>query len=154
MAIAGLGMNVLAVDIDPDTAGAVAANLRAFEGSEVRLGDVTDLDMDELAAEGVDAIFADPARRTGASRGSARITDPEQWSPPLSLALGWASTIDRVGIKVAPGIAYEHIPSSWHAQWVSVGGDLVEASLWSPALAPEGRGRSCLLLDEAGAAPS
>ena len=154
MAIAGLVMNVLAVDIDPDTAGAVAANLRAFEGSEVRLGDVTDLDMDELAAEGVDAIFADPARRTGASRGSARITDPEEWSPPLSLALGWASTIERVGIKVAPGIAYEHIPSSWHAQWVSVGGDLVEASLWSPALSPEGRGRSCLLLDEAGAAHS
>ena len=60
MAIAGLGMNVLAVDIDPDTAGAVAANLRAFEGSEVRLCDVTDLDMDELAAEGVDAVFADP----------------------------------------------------------------------------------------------
>ena len=138
MAIAGLGMNVLAVDIDPDTAGAVAANLRAFEGAEVRLGDVTDLDMDELVAEGIDAIFADPARRTGASRGSARITDPEQWSPPLSLALGWASTI----------------PSSWHAQWVSVGGDLVEASLWSPALSPEGRGRSCLLLDEAGAAHS
>ena len=142
------------LDIDPDTAGAVAANLRAFEGAEVRLGDVTDLDMDELAAEGVDAIFADPARRTGASRGSARITDPEQWSPPLSLALGWASTIERVGIKVAPGIAYEHIPSSWHAQWVSVGGDLVEASLWSPALSPEGRGRSCLLLDEAGTAHS
>ena len=149
-----LGATPVFVDIDPDTAGAVAANLRAFEGAEVRLGDVTDLDMDELAAEGVDAIFADPARRTGASRGSARITDPEQWSPPLSLALGWASTIERVGIKVAPGIAYEHIPSSWHAQWVSVGGDLVEASLWSPALSPEGRGRSCLLLDEAGAAHS
>ena len=115
---------------------------------------IADLDMDELASEGVDAIFADPARRTGASRGSARITDPEQWSPPLSLALGWASTIERVGIKVAPGIAYERIPSSWHAQWVSVGGDLVEASLWSPALSPEGRGRSCLLLDEAGAAHS
>ena len=37
---------------------------------------------------------------------------------------------------------------------MSVGGDLVEASLWSPALSPEGRGRSCLLLDEAGAAHS
>ena len=53
----------------------------------MRLGDVTDLNMGELAEEGVDAIFADPARRTGASRGSARITDPEQWSPPLSLIL-------------------------------------------------------------------
>lgn len=152
LAIAGLGLDVLAVDIDPDTAGAVAANLRDFEGAQVRLGDVMDVDVEELAGEGVDAIFADPARRTGASRGSARITNPEQWSPPLSAVLGWVRTIERVGVKVAPGIAYDFIPADWHAQWVSVGGDLVEASLWSPALAPEGRGRSCLLLDEAGAA--
>ena len=154
LAIAGLGLDVLAVDIDPDAAGAAAANLRDFEGSQVRLGDVMDLDIAELAAEGVDAIFADPARRTGASRGSARITNPEAWSPPLSAVLRLARTIDRVGVKVAPGIAYDVIPADWHAQWVSVGGSLVEASLWSPALAPEGRGRSCLLLDEAGAAHS
>ncbi len=154
LAIAGLGLDVLAVDIDPDAAGAAAANLRDFEGSQVRLGDVMDLDIAELAAEGVDAIFADPARRTGASRGSARITNPEAWSPPLSAVLRLARTIDRVGVKVAPGIAHDLIPADWHAQWVSVGGSLVEASLWSPALAPEGRGRSCLLLDEAGAAHS
>ena len=154
LAIAGLGVDVLAVDIDPDAAGAAAANLRDFEGSQVRLGDVMDLDIAELAAEGVDAIFADPARRTGASRGSARITNPEAWSPPLSAVLRLARTIDRVGVKVAPGIAHDLIPADWHAQWVSVGGSLVEASLWSPALAPEGRGRSCLLLDEAGAAHS
>ena len=152
LAIAGLGMDVLAVDIDPDAAGAAAANLRDFEGSQVRLGDVMDLDMAELAGEGVDAIFADPARRTGASRGSARITDPQRWSPPLGTVLGWASTIERVGVKVAPGVSYDVIPAHWHAQWVSVDGDLVEASLWSPALAPEGAGRSCLLLNEAGAA--
>ena len=66
LAIAGLGMNVLAVDIDPDAAGAAAANLRAFESAEVRLGDVTELDMGELAAVGVDAIIADPPRPTGA----------------------------------------------------------------------------------------
>ena len=154
LAIAGLGLDVLAVDIDPDAAGAAAANLRDFEGSQVRLGDVMDLDIAELAAEGVDAIFADPARRTGASRGSARITNPEAWSPPLSAVLRLARTTDRVGVKVAPGIAHDLIPADWHAQWVSVGGSLVEASLWSPALAPEGRGRSCLLLDEAGAAHS
>ena len=145
---------MLAVDIDPDAAGAAAANLRDFEGSQVRLGDVMDSDIAELAAEGVDAIFADPARRTGASRGSARITNPEAWSPPLSAVLRLARTIDRVGVKVAPGIAHDLIPADWHAQWVSVGGSLVEASLWSPALAPEGRGRSCLLLDETGAAHS
>lgn len=154
LAIAGLGLDVLAVDIDPDAAGAAAVNLRDFEGAQVRLGDVMDLDVAELAAEGVDAIFADPARRTGASKGSTRITNPQAWSPPLSAVLAWASTIERVGVKVAPSIAYDVIPADWHAQWVSVGGSLVEASLWSPALTPEGRGRSCLLLDEAGTAHS
>ena len=152
LAMAGLGLDVLAVDIDPDAAGAVAANLRDFEGAQVRLGDVMDLDIAELAAEGVDALSADPARRTGASRGSARITNPQAWSPPLSTVLSWTRTIDRVGVKVAPGIAYDFIPAHWHAQWVSVNGKLVEASLWSPALAPEGAGRSCLLLNEAGVA--
>lgn len=152
VAIAGLGMGVLAVDIDPEAAQAAAANLRDFDDAQVRLGDVMDLDIAELAGDGVDAIFADPARRTGAARGSSRITDPERWSPPLSSALRWAQTISAVGVKVAPGIAYDRIPPTWHAQWVSVGGDLVEASLWSPPLAPEGPGRSCLLLDESGAA--
>ena len=152
VAIAGLGMGVLAVDIDPEAAQAAAANLRDFDDAQVRLGDVMDLDIAELAGDGVDAIFADPARRTGAARGSSRITDPERWSPPLSSTLRWAQTISAVGVKVAPGIAYDRIPPTWHAQWVSVGGDLVEASLWSPALAPEGPGRSCLLLDESGAA--
>ena len=152
VAIAGLGMGVLAVDIDPEAAQAAAANLRDFDDAQVRLGDVMDLDIAELAGDGVDAIFADPARRTGAARGSSRITDPERWSPPLSSALRWAQTISAVGVKVAPGIAYDRIPPTWHAQWVSVGGDLVEASLWSPPLAPEGPGRSCLLLDETGAA--
>lgn len=152
VAIAGLGMGVLAVDIDPEAAQAAAANLHDFDDAQVRLGDVMDLDIAELAGDGVDAIFADPARRTGAARGSSRITDPERWSPPLSSALRWAQTISAVGVKVAPGIAYDRIPPTWHAQWVSVGGDLVEASLWSPPLAPEGPGRSCLLLDETGAA--
>ena len=152
LAFAGLGMDVIAVDIDPDAAGAAAANLRDFEGAQVRLGDVSDLDVGDLAAQGVDAVFADPARRTGAKRGSVRLADPEDWSPPLSTVLGWERTISAVGVKVAPGIAYERIPARWHAQWVSVGGCLVEASLWSPALAPEGAGRSCLILDEAGAA--
>ena len=36
LAIAGLGLDVLAVDIDPEAAGAVAANLRDFEGAQVR----------------------------------------------------------------------------------------------------------------------
>lgn len=112
MVITGLGMNVLAIGTDPDAARATAANLWAFERSEVRLGDIADPDMDELASEGIDTVFANPARHTGTSRGSVCIMDPQQWPPSLSFALGWTFTIERAGIKVAPGIVYERTSSS------------------------------------------
>ncbi|WP_165216349.1 class I SAM-dependent methyltransferase [Schaalia sp. ZJ1691] len=146
LAIAGLGLRVLAVDIDPDAAAAAAVNLRAFDSAEVQQGDIGDLSFDDLRRRGVDAVFTDPARRSGSHKGGARITAPQKWSPPLSTVLGWADVISRVGVKVAPGLPYDAIPCDWHAQWVSVDGDLVEASLWSPALSPEGPGRSALVI--------
>lgn len=146
LAFAGLGMQVTAFDMNEEAATAAAVNLRDFPEARVEIGDVTALDEAEFRCREIDAIFADPARRTGSARGSSRVTHPEQWSPPLSTVLAWRSHTPRVGVKVAPGIAYEAVPSDMHAQWVSVDGDLVEATLWSPPLAPEGAGRSALLL--------
>ena len=40
-----------------------------------------------------------------------------------------------VGIKAAPGLARELVPPGWETEFVSVGRDLKEALLWSPALA-------------------
>ena len=148
LALAGLGLGVIAVDKDPDAAAAAAANLRAFPQAEVRLSDVMDLDVTELAAEGVDGIFADPARRTGATKGSSRVLGPEQWSPPLSQVLSWRNTIERVGVKMAPGVPHTALPGECHVQWTSVDSDLVEAALWTPILAPEGPGRSALVIRE------
>ena len=51
-----------------------------------------------------------------------------------------------LGLKVGPGIPYRALPSQTHAQWVSVDGAVVEAGLWFGSLAPEGSGRSALLL--------
>ena len=107
--------------------------------------------MEDLRDQGVDAVFADPARRTGAQGGSRRIADPERWSPPLSAVWRWRSGFERVGVKLAPGIAHSALPADCHAQWVSVDGDLVEASVWTPARAPEGPGRSALVITGAGA---
>ena len=151
LAIAGLGLRVLAVDRDQDASAAAAINLRHFDGASVLRGDVAELDMEDLRDQGVDAVFADPARRTGAQGGSRRIADPEQWSPPLSAVWRWRSGFERVGVKLAPGIAHSALPADCHAQWVSVDGDLVEASVWTPALAPEGPGRSALVITGAGA---
>ena len=90
----------------------------------------------------VDAVFADPARRAE----GRRITDPEQWSPALSQVLALRETVPALGVKVAPGIDHAALPADAHAQWVSVDGDVVEAAIWCGPLAPEGPGRSALIL--------
>ncbi|MCD4549811.1 MULTISPECIES: THUMP-like domain-containing protein [unclassified Schaalia] len=145
---AGLGIRTFSLDIDEDSAAAAAANLRDFPESEVLCGDVLQLEMSDLIARGVNAIFADPARRSGLHKGNTRIQDPEHWAPPLSTVLSWTQYIPALGVKVAPGIAYEVLPADFHVQWTSVDGQLVEAALWSPPLAIEGPGRSAQIIRE------
>lgn len=153
MAMAALGLDVLAVDADEATAALATVNLRHFPGSSVRHGDALSTDLTN-----VDAAWTDPARRTG----GRRVFDPAAYSPPLDAVLALRERLP-LGVKVAPGIPYAALPDDMHAQWVSVDGDVVEAGLWSAPLAPEGPGRSALLLrggaahaltDPAGAAPS
>lgn len=139
MAMSALELPVLAVDEDEMTAAIATINLRHFSQTTVRQADGLSLD---LAAEGIDAAFLDPARRT---RGGRRVFDPEAYRPTLAQALALREQVD-LGIKVAPGIAHHQLPSDTHAQWVSVDGDVVEAGLWFGALAPEGPGRSALVL--------
>jgi len=70
------------------------------------------------------AIFADPSRRSG----PRRISDPESWSPPLSWVL--SLTASNVGVKVAPGIDRDSLPSDTEFEVVSVGGVVVEGGLY------------------------
>ncbi len=70
------------------------------------------------------AVFADPGRRFGGRRGF----DPESWSPPLSLVLSWPAS--ALGVKVAPGIDYDQLPSDLEVEVVSLRGDVKEAVLW------------------------
>lgn len=138
-ALAGLGLRVLAVEQDEVTAAIAAVNLRAFDAT-VRHGDALAVD---LAAEGVDGVYADPARRT---RAGTRVFDPRAYSPDLDTLLALREKVPALGLKVGPGIPYRALPSETHAQWVSVDGSVVEAGLWFGPLAPEGSGRSALLL--------
>jgi hypothetical protein len=50
------------------------------------------------------------------------------------------------GVKFGPGHPHEGIPDEAEAQWVSVGGDLVELGLWFGVVARLGVKRSALLL--------
>ncbi|GGS93842.1 class I SAM-dependent methyltransferase [Streptomyces griseoviridis] len=125
IALARRGIRVLAVDRDPVAAAAARANAGALglgDLIEVREADVT-----EVATDGYDAVFVDPARRGG--RG--RIFDPEAYSPPLSWAVAAARTAPRAAaLKVAPGIPHEAVPADAEAEFLSDGGDVKEAVLW------------------------
>ncbi|SCK57572.1 Methyltransferase domain-containing protein [Streptomyces sp. WMMB 714] len=134
IALARAGVRVLAVDRDPltcDVARANAAALGLADRIEVRCQDVGDADI-----SGMDAVFADPARRGG--RG--RIFDPEAYSPPLSWAVEVAGRVSRAALKVAPGIPHEAVPHDASAEWISVGGEVKEAVLWFGEIPDSGTG--------------
>jgi len=141
LALAGLGLGVLAVDRDEPTAAVAAANLRRFPGTSVRCEDVAATDL-----TGVDGVWLDPARRDAAGR---RVLDPRRASPPLSFALDLAER-RPVGVKTAPGIDHALVPAGpgvpWECQWTSVDGDVVEAALWSGPLARPGVRRSAVVV--------
>jgi len=145
MAMGALGLSVLAVEQDELTAALATVNTRHFPDVTVRHADAMAID---LRAEGVDAVFADPARRT---RGGRRVFDPRAYTPPLDHVLALREQVADVGLKVAPGIPHAMLPPETHAQWVSVDGDVVEAGLWFGRLAHEGPGRSALVLRGDGA---
>ena len=139
VALAGLDLPVLAIDRDEATAALATINLMPFPHASVECADALEIDLIE---RGVDAVFADPARRAQ----GRRITDPEQWSPALSHVLALRESVPALGVKVAPGIDHAALPSDSRTQWVSVDGDVVEAAIWCGPLAPEGPGRSALVL--------
>lgn len=144
MAMAGLGLSVLAIESDEVTATLAAVNLRAFDTVSVRHADALTVD---LEAEKIDGIYADPARRT---RSGTRVFDPRAYSPDLDTLLALRERVAAVGLKVGPGVPYRALPSQTQAQWISVDGAVVEAGLWFGPLAPEGSGRSALLITRRG----
>lgn len=124
IALARAGIRVLAVDRDPVTVAAARANMAALGLAD--LVEVREADVTEVATDGFDAVFVDPARRGG--RG--RVFDPEAYSPPLSWAVEAARTAPHAALKVAPGIPHEAVPGDAEAEWISDGGDVKEAVLW------------------------
>ncbi len=140
LAFAGVGLRVLATEIDKVTASIATVNLRHFPEAKVRRQDGLTLD---LAKEGVDAVYADPARRT---RSGSRVVDPRAYAPPLDAIWALRDVVPAVGVKVGPAISHNGLPVDAETQWVSVDGDVVEAGIWFGPLAPTGPGRSALIL--------
>ncbi len=136
MAMAAIGITVTAVERDELTAALATYNLAPFDNAVVIHADVLDSDL-----SGVDAIWLDPARRSGGKR----LTDPSEWSPSLTDAFSLAESLPA-GIKLAPGIHRDLLPTGAEWQWVSADGETVEVVVWTGALARPGVGRSALVL--------
>lgn len=129
MAFARAGLIAAGIDQDPVRVAMAEANLAALDlAGAVLAGDATTLD-----TSGFDAAFADPARRGG--RG--RVFDVEGWTPPWPWVLDLLTK--RSLVKVAPGIGHGLVPPGVEAEWVSDGGEVKEAVLWSPSLSTTAR---------------
>jgi SAM-dependent methyltransferase len=135
-ALARTGASVVGVERDPVTAAVAAANTSGL-GVSVTCADATSVPL-------TGAVFCDPARRSD----GRRIFDPSAYSPPWSFLEGLLASGRPTGVKVAPGIDHALVPDGCEAEWVSDGGDVKEAALWSPELATAAR-RATLLPAEA-----
>ncbi|WP_109598699.1 class I SAM-dependent methyltransferase [Actinoplanes xinjiangensis] len=144
LAAARHGITVYAVDADPVTAAMAAANAEAA-GLADRIT-VTCADATTVPVERYDAVFADPARR---QVGRGRVFDPKAYSPPWDFIAGLPARTPRTVLKLAPGIDHALLPPGAEGEWVSVGGDLVEAAFWCGPLAEVPR-RATLLGPDAG----
>ncbi|MDH3959373.1 MAG: class I SAM-dependent methyltransferase, partial [Actinomycetota bacterium] len=152
LAMATAGLRVLAVDRDPEALWALAATA-ADQGLAITTsaGDVRTLPGPwtdrAAAAAGQLGCFVDPARR----RGGARTLAPEAWSPPWSWVRSLAEQVPATGAKVAPGIDHAALPAGTQTEWISVGGDLVEAGVWWGPLRSGHATRTATVLVAAGA---
>ena len=136
LAFVRAGLEVVAVERDPDTAAVAAANLAGR--AEVISADVEEVAAD-LLTPGVGA-FCDPARRN--ERGRVwRVTD---FSPSWSLVTGLLDGRRTAGVKLGPALPYDLIPVDAEAEWVTHSGDTVEVTLWAGPGSVPGR-RSALV---------
>jgi SAM-dependent methyltransferase len=138
LAFAAAGGDVLGLDIDPlrvemARLNASVFNLQAdFQAADVRAG-----------LREADFVFFDPARRDANGK---RIFDVERYHPPLSVVREWKH--DLIGVKLSPGVDLAQIEGYDGAvEFISVKGDLKEATLWLGGDQP--KMRAVLLTDDA-----
>lgn len=157
LAMAALELDVTAVEMDEATAAAATINLMPFPNATVACADALDWHAGLDESSRPEAFWLDPARRvldgsgTNATGGSARLFDPEAFSPPLSFVERLADTGAPVGVKLGPGLPHTAVPDTAEAQWISVDGALLEAVLWFNSARRAEVRRGALVVDSTGA---
>ena len=134
--------DVLAVDRD-ETHARLALHNAAVYGRAERVTAVV-ADVRDVRLAGIDAVFIDPARRSGpgaapagtcARPGTGRRFRAGTSEPPLDWCAALASQVAAVCVKAAPGHPRGADPPAWEAEFIAEARDLKEAVLWSPSLA-------------------
>lgn len=134
LAFGRAGLQVRGIERDPVRAAIARANLAAarIEGTV----EVADAESTRIADHEV--AFIDPARRDARGRtfGTADLQPSWDWVRQRLTGRSLA--------KVMPGLAHGDVPAGVEAEWVSDGGDLVEAALWGEPFATTTRRASLL----------
>jgi SAM-dependent methyltransferase len=136
LAFVRAGLEVVAVERDPDTAAVAAANL--VGRAEVLCADAEQVAAD-LLTPGTGA-FCDPARRDARGR-VWRVTD---FTPSWSLVTELLDGRRTAGVKLGPALPHDLVPPDAEAEWVTDAGDTVEVGLWAGPGSVPGR-RSALV---------
>jgi hypothetical protein len=130
LAALAAGSRVLAVDRDLTSLEFARHNAAACGAAHQVAAVCADVRQLATSRAHPDAVFIDPARRSGDRRLRTGISEP-----PLEWCLALPEWVPAVGIKAAPGLPRELIPPGWEAEFLAIGRSLKEALLWSPALA-------------------
>lgn len=128
LALALAGKRVLAVELDPLRAALLEHNAAALglaDRLRVVCADWRTLDL------GVEAAFADPARR----RDGRRTVRLDAMEPPLADLRRLAGRVPAVGVKLAPALDKRELPPETGLGFVSLAGELKEALAGFGALA-------------------
>ncbi len=135
LALAALpGATVIGLDRDPLRLRLARANLNVYgRAAHLLCADLRDC----LPLIGVPAAFFDPARREH----ERRLFSVRDYVPPLDVIRSWDFV--ALAVKLSPGVALDELRPYTEAgvgvEFVSAGGDLKEAVLWTGDLGFAGR---------------
>lgn len=149
LALAAAGPSVTAVDRDELRLALATANAAALSVDQ-RVRFVC-ADMLSMSPPPADALFCDPGRRTGGRRRFA----VEQYEPPLAQILTWQARTPALAVKLGPGVKLAELPHTpgYEVEFVSLNGELKEATLWCGPLATTPRRATVLHQATTGPSP-
>jgi len=134
MALAGLDLQVTAIDADEVTAALAGVNLRHWPAASASVGTVEETQLPKGEGARHTGVWLDPARRTpgvtdalGRTRRVFRLDDI---SPSWDTVQSIARSLPATGAKLSPSFPHGAVPAGAEAQWTSLGGEVLECAIW------------------------